>query len=198
MNQLTLMSKVIFVMFFFLSGIGYANELEVSRYRTCWNLYKVMAEGKQGIGQKAHVWNQAIQFVDQLVKSDHRLFLRKNSGHIKPLWDVSRISAYILGVPRPVVVLERVDELKYLPFTLDGTDLLLLFNENHQAGLEKQKISRVVNVAKAKKIVINVAYINSPNNQELDPLASESGGNTLYFDSKTSDLCRNMSQNFSR
>jgi hypothetical protein len=87
----------------------------------------------------------------------------------------SSIFSRILGSPANAVILNESEELRFLPFTLSGTPVLLVIRAANNWNAQKAK--KVASVAKLQGNSISLLWLNeSPIPASLRLLAKETGG----------------------
>ena len=171
------------------------NSRILSERAICQSLYRTISGPVQS-KVKAGSWEKVNNFLMLLHSSPNRIFLRKNKGQIKPFWDVSRIVGSVAGATQSMIPITNPDELRFLPYTLDGSHILLLLDGN-SAILEPFKVKRLKNVAATKSIDFSIAYFDREPDPVMNQLSLDTNGKVIRFNQETRQTCMNM-QNLSR
>jgi hypothetical protein len=128
----------------------------------------------------AHISNDSIHPYYSLTRSCSDMDSARLLG-TKGFVSSSTLLKYGLKLVKNPIVITKLDDLKHLPFTIDGTPVVL--HTNDLSGLTRERAEKLLSVAQLKHIKISIIVrglnsmeASSPFIQEASRLAQESGG----------------------
>ena len=160
----------------------------------------VSAHGKEIIDQQefcrramaisAHIWPgveipqrgvRINQLLDQIERSHWALYLPAVHAHPSATFlNVSRFFAKMINA-KQLIVVHDLNDLRFLPFTMEGSELLIIVDSSNQKDLERSKVHRLIPVAQGRSVAIHQLHVGAIAGDFWSSLATETKGTILHF-----------------
>lgn len=178
------MQNIFFILTFILSTSSFGQE-EGSFFITPSQFKRGIHEQIKGHGATDQELDEKRAFiVEAILEEKQHLTLSESTPRERKYVKVSDYIAGGLGLSAPVHVLYKAEELKHLPDSMEGLNIVLVTSD--ASVLNAERMQKIITLAKAKKIQISALWtgadhqIGRENALKLAMVAGQTGG--VFFD----------------